>query len=114
MVQAAEIHPIESSDSGLDVETWLHSLAAEYSPQEIDIIRRASDLAQHAHSDQTRASGEPYFQHVLAAANILVSLRIDHEAIAAALLHDVAEDTSTTLKDIKTQFGATIASLVDV
>jgi len=113
VVQAAEIHPIESSDSGLDVETWLHSLAAEYSPQEIDIIRRASDLAQQAHSDQTRASGEPYFQHVLAAANILVSLRIDHEAIAAALLHDVAEDTSTTLKDIKAQFGATIASLVD-
>ena len=113
VVQAAEIHPIESSDSGLDVETWLRSLSSEYSPHEIDVIRRASDLAQKAHIDQTRASGEPYFQHVLAAANILVSLKMDHEAIAAALLHDVAEDTSTTLKDIEAEFGTTIAGLVD-
>ncbi len=113
MVQATEIHPIESSDRGLDVETWLHSLASEYSSHEIDVIRRASDLAQRAHVDQTRASGEPYFQHVLAAANILVSLKMDYEAIAAALLHDVAEDTAISLKDIENQFGVTIARLVD-
>ncbi|MBL1432041.1 MAG: GTP diphosphokinase [Gammaproteobacteria bacterium] len=113
VVQATEIHPIESSDSGLDVETWLRSLASVYSPHEISIIRRASDLAQKSHSAQIRASGEPYFQHVLAAANILASLKMDHEAIAAALLHDVAEDTETTLEDIRIEFGDTIASLVD-
>ncbi|MBL1293561.1 MAG: GTP diphosphokinase [Thiotrichales bacterium] len=113
MVQAAEIHPIEITDSGLDVETWLDSLASVYSPQDISIIRRASDLAQKAHIDQTRASGEPYFQHVLAAANILASLKMDHEAIAAALLHDVAEDTSITLDELKAEFGSTIATLVD-
>ncbi|NOX27418.1 MAG: GTP diphosphokinase [Gammaproteobacteria bacterium] len=113
MVQAAETHPIETTDSGLDVETWLDSLASVYSPHDISIIRRASDLAQKAHIDQTRASGEPYFQHVLAAANILASLKMDHEAIAAALLHDVAEDTSTTLEELKAEFGSTIATLVD-
>ncbi len=113
MVQAAEIHPIETTDSGIDVETWLDSLASVYSPHDISIIRRASDLAQKAHIDQTRASGEPYFQHVLAAANILASLKMDHEAIAAALLHDVAEDTSTTLDELKAEFGSTIATLVD-
>jgi len=113
VVQAAEIHPIEITDSGLDVETWLDSLASVYSPQDISIIRRASDLAQKAHIDQTRASGEPYFQHVLAAANILASLKMDHEAIAAALLHDVAEDTSITLDELKAEFGSTIATLVD-
>lgn len=113
MVQAAEIYPIENTKTGLDVETWLNRLAATRSAEEIDLIRRACHLAQHAHIGQKRASGDPYFQHVLAVANILASAKLDHETIAAALLHDVAEDTAFTLEDIEDQFGGTVAKLVD-
>lgn len=113
MVQAPETYSLENSRDGLDVETWLNSLASSRSENELEIIRRACQLAQDAHSEQKRASGEPYFQHVLAAANIVANLKMDHEAVAAALLHDVAEDTAYTLQDIEEQFGSTIATLVD-
>lgn len=97
----------------LDFENWLMSISAGRTTEEIDIIRRACYMAQQAHKGQTRASGEPYFLHPLAVANILADLRLDYETIAAAILHDVPEDTSVTLKDVETEFGKTIAKLVD-
>lgn len=103
---------ITSKDS-LSVESWLDGIGRSYPPEEMQIIRRACDVALQAHALQRRASGEPYFQHVLAVANILAELHLDHETLAAAILHDVAEDTGVSQDEIRQQFGDTIARLVD-
>ena len=102
-----------TSKESLDVEQWLAAVAEAYPTPELEVIRRACDWAQRAHAGQQRHSGEPFFQHALAAANILVSLRLDHETIAAALLHDVIEDTPVTFQEIEASFGLRIAKLVD-
>ncbi len=94
-------------------ESWLKSIKAGRSKSEIDFIRRACEVAQRAHQGQTRASGEPFFQHSLAVANILADLRLDYETLAAAILHDVLEDTDVTLEEIEAAFGTTVAKLVD-
>ena len=78
-----------------------------------ELIKKAYDLAAESHSGQTRASGEPYLTHPLEAAAILIGLGMDSESIAAALLHDVVEDTEVEIDRIKSDFGADIAQLVD-
>ncbi len=78
-----------------------------------DLVLRAYYYARDAHAGQTRASGEPYVSHSVAVASILVGLRLDAATIAAALLHDVPEDTAHTIDDIREAFGPEIASLVD-
>lgn len=101
------------SKDPIEFESWLDSISVGRTEKEMDIIRRACILAQKAHDGQKRASGEPYFQHSLAVANILADLRLDHETIAAALLHDVPEDTQVTLDEIRAEFGPKVAQLVD-
>lgn len=80
---------------------------------EADQIVRAITFAEEAHRGQSRASGDPYFEHPLAVASILADLKMDAPTIVAALLHDVAEDTSYTITDIEERFGAEVAQLVD-
>ena len=82
-------------------------------PQAVDICRRAWEFAQMAHNGQKRASGEPYFNHCVKTAETLIKMKLDAKTIVAGLLHDVAEDTKFTLQDIKKNFGAEIASLVE-
>jgi GTP diphosphokinase / guanosine-3',5'-bis(diphosphate) 3'-diphosphatase len=77
------------------------------------LIGRAFVFAQNAHRAQARKSGEPYFNHPLAAAEILNSWHLDEATIAAALLHDTVEDTGVPLEEIKKQFGDEVAFLVD-
>ena len=95
------------------LEAWIESIAAQRPPAETEVIRRAGELAARAHEGQTRVSGEPYVQHALAVAAILVELGLDHETIAAAILHDVVEDTGVSLDELKRDFGVRIAGLVD-
>ena len=74
----------------------------EYRPEEeLDIIERAYIYSARVHEGQVRLSGEPYLSHPLEVANILADMRMDVESIAAGLLHDVIEDTSTTKDDIQ-------------
>jgi GTP diphosphokinase / guanosine-3',5'-bis(diphosphate) 3'-diphosphatase len=80
------------------------------------IVRDAFDLASEAHATQRRRSGEPYVTHPVAVARILVELlekRTDSVILAAALLHDVVEDTGSRLDDLTRRFGAEVATLVD-
>lgn len=85
-----------------------------YLPQaKCDDVTKAYQLAEEAHKDQRRVSGEPYILHPLAVAQILADMKIDTTTITAALLHDVVEDTSYTLDDIKQRFGKEVAFLVD-
>src|SRR3974390_1206485 len=80
---------------------------------DLALVERAFALAVEAHRGQVRAWGEPYVTHPIAAALILVELGIDPVAVAAALLHDVPEDTEYSLADIEDGFGPEIAHLVD-
>ncbi len=77
------------------------------------LIGRAYSFAERAHAGQKRKTGEPYFNHPLAAAEILHSWQMDDATIAAALLHDTVEDTGVPLETIKKEFGADVAFLVD-
>ena len=94
-------------------QEWLDGLMQERPPEEVALIRRACECAEAAHRGQTRVSGEPYFQHALAVAQILAGLRMDPETVVAAILHDVVEDTAMGLAEIRQEFGPGIARLVD-
>ena len=76
-------------------------------------ILSAYQLAEKAHADQKRSSGEPYIIHPLAVADILLDLGMDTDTICVGLLHDVVEDTNYTLDDIRKKFGQDVAMLVD-
>ena len=78
------------------------------------LIRKAFDIAVDAHKDQRRKSGEAYIFHPIAVAKIVASeIGLDATSIAAALLHDVVEDTEYTLEDLREMFGETVARIVD-
>ncbi|HEX8805907.1 MAG TPA: bifunctional (p)ppGpp synthetase/guanosine-3',5'-bis(diphosphate) 3'-pyrophosphohydrolase [Candidatus Aquilonibacter sp.] len=76
-------------------------------------LERVYEIADRAHEGQRRASGESYIEHPLAVAGILAELEMDRQTIAAALLHDVVEDTSITSEQVTAEFGEEIATLVD-
>ena len=82
-------------------------------PYDIQMLDKAYALADKAHAGQNRRSGEPYICHPLNVALLLVELGMDTESLAAALMHDVVEDTATALEDIQSQFGPDVARLVD-
>ncbi len=86
----------------------------KYHPStDVSMIKRAYDLAQEAHGDQCRKSGEPYIIHPLWVAIILADLEMDKETIAAGILHDVVEDTQISEEEIRRDFGDDVALLVD-
>ncbi len=86
----------------------------EYMPAEqIELVLKAYEVGAKAHDGQTRLSGGPYISHPIAVAQILADMGLDGQTIAAAILHDVVEDTETALEDLETLFGDEIASLVD-
>ncbi|GAA0856332.1 bifunctional GTP diphosphokinase/guanosine-3',5'-bis pyrophosphate 3'-pyrophosphohydrolase [Aliiglaciecola litoralis] len=76
-------------------------------------VQRAYVLAHDAHDGQMRSSGDPYITHPVAVAGILADMRLDHETIMAALLHDVIEDTAYDKDDLSREFGDTVAELVE-
>ena len=78
-----------------------------------ELIRRAFDFAEQAHRGQTRRSGEKFINHPLGAATICAQLHLDEQTIAAALLHDVIEDTAVGLDELVAAFGADVAQLVE-
>ncbi|MCG8531307.1 MAG: HD domain-containing protein, partial [Desulfovibrionales bacterium] len=86
----------------------------EYNPTaDLDIIDRAYIYSARVHEGQVRLSGEPYLSHPLEVAHILAHMKLDVESIAAALLHDVIEDTPATKEDIAELFGPGVAHIVE-
>jgi guanosine-3',5'-bis(diphosphate) 3'-pyrophosphohydrolase len=85
---------------------------SSYPPEEKERILAAALWAQKLHGDQKRASGDPFFFHPLNVASILVDLRMDSQAVIAALLHDVLEDTGIGRAELRKQFGKEVESLV--
>ena len=80
---------------------------------DMDLINKAYRVALKEHGHQRRSSGIPYIFHPVSVAYILVQLGMDNESVAAALLHDVVEDTPVTLDEIRKEFGNEIAELID-
>ena len=82
-------------------------------PPDIALVERAFEFSESAHRGQFRKSGEPYITHPLAVASILSQWRLDAHGLAAALLHDVTEDTTVTKAEIESSFGKPVADMVD-
>lgn len=88
-------------------------LSTYLSTEQIQLVRRAYFYAEQAHNGQRRRSGEPYIIHPLAVANILADMRLDHQSLMAAMLHDVIEDTGIPKVALSEQFGDVVTELVD-
>lgn len=100
-----------SENKGIEV---LLSKAREYIPEEkLGILRKAYEFAMKAHEGQLRRSGDPFLEHPVETAYILLSFQFDYSTLAAALLHDVSEDCGIPISTIEKQFGPDIARLVD-
>jgi GTP pyrophosphokinase len=101
------------ADAAFEADMRLAPILSGRQSTEAELLQRAYGFADRAHAGQRRASGEPYISHSLEVARILADLRLDHETIAAALLHDVVEDTAFSADTIAEHFGAGVAKLVD-
>ena len=91
----------------------ISSLESYLPPGQISMIMQAYEFGAAAHAGQRRKTGEAYISHPVAVAQDLAEMHLDAQAIAAAILHDVVEDTDASLDDIEEKFGAEIAQLVD-
>jgi len=95
------------------IEALWNNLPESFRGESRELILRAYMLASYAHHAMQRDSGEPYITHPIAVTEILAELHMDPEALAAGLLHDVAEDSDYSIDYLRTHFGSTIARLVD-
>ena len=85
-----------------------------YMPEDqVELVLRAYEFGALAHEGQTRLSGEPFISHPIAVAQTLADMHMDAQTISAAILHDVIEDTDTSMEELEGQFGSEIAGLVD-
>ena len=85
----------------------------KYNKEEVEVVRKAYKVAEYAHRNQKRESGEPYIIHPLNVCMNLTAFKADGASLCAGLLHDVVEDTDYTLEKIKEEFGSDVAFLVD-
>ena len=111
--QAHAPRPHARHDPEVAKRQLLETLRSHHPQADLGVVEAAFALALEAHAGQVRASGEPYVTHPIASAHILADLGIDPVAVAAALLHDVPEDTEYSLADVEERFGPEIAHLVD-
>ncbi len=107
----ADMHP--PVDLAEDLERFNGKLATYLKPEEITRVGAAYVFADAAHRGQLRLTGDPYISHPLAVAQNLASWHLDANALMAALLHDVMEDTAITKEQIAVRFGKVAAELVD-
>ncbi len=112
-VRRQENQPAERPPATGALKVLLDECQRYMPARDLELVQHAYELAEDAHRGVTRQSGEPYIEHPLAVAKILADMRVDAQGIAAALLHDVVEDTRFTLEDIRGQFGVGIAAIVD-
>lgn len=97
----------------ISVEEFFEMIKKYLNDNQVAFVYKAYDVAAKAHANQRRKSGEPYIIHPLGVATILAELQMDETTLAAAFLHDVVEDTETTLDQLKEMFGVKVADLVD-
>ncbi|MDD4977211.1 MAG: bifunctional (p)ppGpp synthetase/guanosine-3',5'-bis(diphosphate) 3'-pyrophosphohydrolase [Gallionella sp.] len=96
-----------------DAELLLEEVSTYLKEQDVEYVRSAIEFSRVAHQGQMRHSGDPYVTHPIAVARILTPLHLDVQAIIAALLHDVIEDTPVTAAEVAERFGLPVAELVE-
>ncbi|MDP2562831.1 bifunctional GTP diphosphokinase/guanosine-3',5'-bis pyrophosphate 3'-pyrophosphohydrolase [Psychrobium sp. 1_MG-2023] len=95
------------------IENLVEVVSSYLEPSHVKEIEQAYRVAKAAHEGQFRSSGEPYVTHPVAVCQILADMRLDHETLIAALLHDVIEDTPVTQEELAAEFGETVGELVE-
>ncbi len=95
------------------LEGVLKELRARRPRADVKLVERAYEMAEAAHGDQMRLSGDPFISHPVAVATILAELGMDERTVAAGLLHDAVEDTALTLAEVEAQMGYEVAALID-
>jgi GTP diphosphokinase / guanosine-3',5'-bis(diphosphate) 3'-diphosphatase len=95
------------------LQDLLNVVVRDYPSMDVSLIERAYRFADDAHHGELRKSGEPYIIHPVRVAIILAEMQLDPETLAAALLHDVIEDTAATKEDLEREFGPRVATLVE-
>jgi GTP diphosphokinase / guanosine-3',5'-bis(diphosphate) 3'-diphosphatase len=96
-----------------EAELLFKDAAGYLKPEDVVQLQSAYEFSESAHQGQFRKSGDPYISHPIAVAHILVQWHLDSQALTAALLHDVMEDTAVTKVEISDRFGKNVADLVD-
>jgi len=109
--QADILAEVPADEAG--IQALMRTLASYLDEEPLNIIERAYETSRLAHATQYRKSGEPYITHPVAVAQILAEMRLDYQTIAAALMHDVIEDSATSHDVLAEQFDETIANLVE-
>src|SRR5215204_428442 len=105
---------VDVTEQHKDLVDELLAAVSESNPDaDLELLRRAFAYAARAHEGQLRRSGEEFIRHPWSVAKLVAELRLDEETIAAALLHDVVEDTDVELDDLRAEFGSEIAQLVE-
>ncbi len=99
--------------SEIGYEELREKLVKNFTPEEVEKIDKAYNMAKDAHEGQLRYSGQPYIIHPVAVATILVDLCMDYQSVVAALLHDTVEDTDVSIENVKNDYGEDVAKLVD-
>src|SRR3712207_9533606 len=108
-----EAQPKVATEPEVTVTSLLEKIAS-YNPEaDEELIAQAYGRAHAAHKGQVRKSGEPFVYHPLATADILADLRLDSTTVAAAILHDILEDTDLTKEELEARFGEEVADIVD-
>ena len=110
-ILSADMHP--PIDLEEDLDRFRAEIRAYLKPDDAAQVESAYHFSAEAHRGQYRTSGEPYVSHPLAVAGTLAGWRLDAQALTAALLHDVMEDTAITKVQLAEHFGKTAAELVD-
>ena len=105
--------PGASSRRNSGLKRLIETLESYMTPEQIEPVARAYEFGALAHQGQKRLSGEPYISHPVAVAQSLADMHMDSQAITAAILHDVIEDTETPISELEEQFGSEVATLVD-
>jgi GTP pyrophosphokinase len=97
----------------LETESLLEKVGSYRPPADVELVRRAYDFAALKHQNQKRASGEPFIIHLMAVTQILADLKLDGTCLASGLLHDVVEDTGTSIETVRQTFGPEVAHIVE-
>jgi len=97
----------------MQIESLMENLPEDYTQEDRELILKAYRVAEYAHRNQKRASGEDYVNHCVAVAGILSEMHVPPAVIAAGILHDTVEDTEITIVDLNREFGIEITNLVD-
>jgi GTP pyrophosphokinase len=113
MVSVQNAPPFQAAQDYADIHSWLDSLAKPFAPPDAGVIIRAWDLAAPLYDGKTGLNGAPLMRHALGTASILATMNMDHETVAAAILHAVPEYSEGWAETLNTRFGPGIAGLVE-